>query len=35
MLMFYLPIIIFNAMFEASTNQKNVPVSIDEPPSFD
>lgn len=34
MLMFYLPIIIFNAMLEAITKQ-NVPVSIDEPPSFD
>lgn len=35
MLMFYLPIIIFNAMLEATMKQKNVPVSIDEPPSFD
>jgi hypothetical protein len=34
MLMFYLPMIIFNAMLEATT-QKNEPVSIDEPPSSD
>jgi len=35
MLMFYLPIIIFNALLEAATKRKDVPVSIDEPPSFD
>jgi hypothetical protein len=35
MLMFYLPIIIFNAMLEATMKQKNVSVSIDEQPSFD
>ena len=35
MLMFYLPIIIFNAMIEATMKHKNVPVSIDGPPSFD
>jgi hypothetical protein len=32
--MFYLPMIIFNAMLEATT-QKNEPVSIDEPPGSD
>lgn len=34
MLMFYLPMIIFEAMLDAISKQ-NVPVSIDEPPSFD
>jgi hypothetical protein len=34
MLMFYLPMIIFNAMLEAA-KQKNEPVSIDEPPTSD
>ena len=35
MLMFYLPLIILNAMLEATAKQEDVPVSDDEPPSFD
>jgi hypothetical protein len=35
MLMFYLPIIILNAMLEATAKQESVPVSVDEPPSSD
>jgi hypothetical protein len=35
MLMFYLPIIIFNAMLEATAKPKTVPVSVAKPLSFD